>query len=176
MRVAQWCLTLCDPHGLYSPWNSPGQNTGVCGLSLLQGIFPTQGSSQPRSPTLQADSLPAESPGKSESTGVGSLTLLQGIFPTQESNQGLLYGVTRITPHHTRAFSLTPASTLSCHWKWKGGMGLCQVCTGLEPPCRGSEPHTASITPITVTSAGSPSISAHVKLGWGSRLSNWQTA
>ena len=32
------------PHGLYSPWNSPGQNTGVVSLSLLQGIFPTQGS------------------------------------------------------------------------------------------------------------------------------------
>ena len=32
------------PHGLCSPWNSPGQNTGVCSLSLLQGIFPTQGS------------------------------------------------------------------------------------------------------------------------------------
>ena len=30
------------PHGLYSPWNSPGQNTGVGSLSLLQGIFPTQ--------------------------------------------------------------------------------------------------------------------------------------
>ena len=32
------------PHGLYSPWNSPGQNTGVGSLSLLQGIFPTQAS------------------------------------------------------------------------------------------------------------------------------------
>ena len=32
------------PHGLYSPWNSPGQNTGEGRLSLLQGIFPTQGS------------------------------------------------------------------------------------------------------------------------------------
>ena len=31
-------------HGLQSPWNSPGQNTGVRSLSLLQGIFPTQGS------------------------------------------------------------------------------------------------------------------------------------
>ena len=30
-------------HALYSPWNSPGQNTGVGSLSLLQGIFPTQG-------------------------------------------------------------------------------------------------------------------------------------
>ena len=32
------------PHRLYSPWNSPGQNTGVGSISLLQGIFPTQGS------------------------------------------------------------------------------------------------------------------------------------
>ena len=31
-----------QPHGLYSPWNSPGQNTGFCSLSLLQRIFPTQ--------------------------------------------------------------------------------------------------------------------------------------
>ena len=29
-------------HRLYSPWNSPGQNTGVGSLSLLQWIFPTQ--------------------------------------------------------------------------------------------------------------------------------------
>ena len=32
-----------QPRGLYSPWHSPGQNTGVGSLSLLQGIFPTQG-------------------------------------------------------------------------------------------------------------------------------------
>ena len=32
------------PHGLYSPWNSPGLNTGVGSLSLLQEIFPVQGS------------------------------------------------------------------------------------------------------------------------------------
>ena len=32
------------PHGLYSSWNSLGQNIGVGSLSLLQGIFPTQGS------------------------------------------------------------------------------------------------------------------------------------
>ena len=33
-----------QPHGLCGPWNSPGQNTGVGSLSLLQGILPTQGS------------------------------------------------------------------------------------------------------------------------------------
>ena len=32
------------PWTIHSPWNSPGQNIGVCSLSLLQGIFPTQGS------------------------------------------------------------------------------------------------------------------------------------
>ena len=32
-----------QPHGLYSPWNSPGKNTGVDSLFLLQGIFPIQG-------------------------------------------------------------------------------------------------------------------------------------
>ena len=31
-------------HGLYSPWNSPGHDIGMGSLSLLQGIFPTQGS------------------------------------------------------------------------------------------------------------------------------------
>ena len=45
LKVTQICLILCDPLGLYSPWNSPGQNTGGGSHSLLQGIFPTQGSS-----------------------------------------------------------------------------------------------------------------------------------
>ena len=36
-------------HGLYSPWNSPGQNTGVGSLSLLQGIFPTFANKGPSS-------------------------------------------------------------------------------------------------------------------------------
>ena len=37
-------LSPVRPFATYSPWNSPGQNTGVGCLSLLQGIFPTQGS------------------------------------------------------------------------------------------------------------------------------------
>ena len=48
MKLAQSCLTLCDPMDivLYRPWNSSGQNTRVGSLSLplLQGTFPTQGS------------------------------------------------------------------------------------------------------------------------------------
>ena len=61
--VCESCSVMCNslqPHGLYSPWNSPGQNTGVGTHSFLQRIFPTQESN----PGLQADSLPAELPGK----------------------------------------------------------------------------------------------------------------
>ena len=44
VKVAQSCLTIPNPMDIYSPWNSLGQTTGVGSLSLLQGIFPTQGS------------------------------------------------------------------------------------------------------------------------------------
>ena len=41
---SHWLMSnSLQPHGLYGPWNSPGQNTRVGSLSLLQGIFPTQG-------------------------------------------------------------------------------------------------------------------------------------
>ena len=98
--VTQLCPTLCNP--MDCPRNSPGQSTGVGGLSLLQGIFPMQGTNlglphcrrilyqlspkgssrilewvaypfsrgsstpgiEPRSPTLQEDSLPIELSGK----------------------------------------------------------------------------------------------------------------
>ena len=46
---------------------------------------------KPRSPALQADSLPAEPQEKPKNTEVGSLSLLQQIFLAQESNQGLLH-------------------------------------------------------------------------------------
>ena len=48
-------------HGLYSPWNSPGQSTGVGSLSPED--LPNPGI-EPRSATLQGDSLPAKPPGK----------------------------------------------------------------------------------------------------------------
>ena len=73
------------PHRLYSPWNSPGQNTGVGNLSLLQGIFPIQGLN-PGLPHCRP--LPS---GKPRNTGVDSLSLLQWIFLIQESYRGLLH-------------------------------------------------------------------------------------
>ena len=79
-------VRLFAPHGLYSPWNSPGQNTEVGSLSLHQSIFQTQGSN-PGLSTLQVDSLPAEPQGKHKNIGVGSPSLLQSIFPSKELNQ-----------------------------------------------------------------------------------------
>ena len=77
------------PHGLYSPQNSPGQNTWGGSLSLLRG------SSQPRDQTqvscITGDSLPAEPPGKPKNTGVDRPFFLQRIFLTQKFNQGLLH-------------------------------------------------------------------------------------
>ena len=85
VKGTQLCPTLCDP-----------KNYTVHGV--LQARIPewvafpfSRESSQPRSPTLKADSLSAEPLGKPKNTGVGSLSLLQRIFPTQELNQGLLH-------------------------------------------------------------------------------------
>ena len=89
------CPTLCNlmdcsPPGSSVHGDSPGKITGVGCHALLQGNLPNPGI-EPRSPALQADSLPSEAPRKPKNTGVGSLCLLQGIFPTQESNPGLLH-------------------------------------------------------------------------------------
>ena len=83
------CSVVSDslrPRGLYSPWNSPGQNTGVGRHSLLQGIFPTQGLN-----IAGRFFLPAEPQGEPKNTRVGSLPLPRQIFQTQKLNQGLLH-------------------------------------------------------------------------------------
>ena len=85
LKVTQSCPTLCDSMD-YTVY-------GILQARILEWVtFPfSRGSFQPRSPTLQVDSLPAEPQGKPKNTGVGSLSLLPGTFPTQESNQGLLH-------------------------------------------------------------------------------------
>ena len=84
------------PHGLQParllcPWgfSRPEYWSGLSCPPLGDLLDPGIG---PRSPTLRADSLPAESPGKSKNTGVGSLSLLQGIFQIQELNRSLPHG------------------------------------------------------------------------------------
>ena len=85
VKVTQSWPTLCDPY-----WNSPGRNTGVCSLSLFQGIFTTQGLN-PGLPHCRWILGPAEPERKPKNTGVSNLSLLQQIFPTQESNRCLLH-------------------------------------------------------------------------------------
>ena len=70
--VAQ-CPALCDPMdcsplGSSVHGDSPGKNTGVSCHALIWGIFP---GIEPRSPTLQADSLPAEPQRKPRNTQEG---------------------------------------------------------------------------------------------------------
>ena len=46
INISEICSVVSNSlwlHGLYSPWSSPDQNTGVDNFSLLQGTFPTQG-------------------------------------------------------------------------------------------------------------------------------------
>ena len=84
---------MSDPlqhHGLYSPWNSLGQNTGVGSCSHLQGIFPTQGVN-PGFLHCRRILHQLSHQGSTRITGVSSLSLLQHISPTQELNWGLLH-------------------------------------------------------------------------------------
>ena len=102
VKAAQLCPTLCDPM-VCSP---PSSCHGILQARIVEwvAILFSRGSSRfrdqthvsnsgikPRSPALQADSLPSEPPGKPKKTGVGSLSLFQGLFLTQESNWGLLH-------------------------------------------------------------------------------------
>ena len=88
MKVTQSCLTLCDLMDYTVHTILQARIVEWVAFSLLQGIFPTQGSN----PGLtQMDSLPDEPQGKPKNTGVGSLSLLQCIFLTHESNQGVLH-------------------------------------------------------------------------------------
>ena len=88
------CVVVSDslqPPGLYTVH-------GILQARILEWVaFPFPGDLpnpgiEPRSPTLQAGSLPAEPLGKPKNTGVGTLSLLQGIFLTQGLNWGLLHG------------------------------------------------------------------------------------
>ena len=112
------------PHGLYTPWNSQGQNTGVRSLSLLQRIFPTQGSnpglpycrwilyqlSHKGSPRIWSEQ-PISSPGDK----LGSPELQVDSLPTDISGKPFLYRT-----HCKIAVRFIPKvlNSLCCHDKW----------------------------------------------------------
>ena len=83
------CPTLYNPWTIQSmEFSRPEYWSGY--PSPSPGDLPYAGI-EPRSSTLQVDSLPSEPLGTPKNTEVGSLSLFQWIFPTQESNRGLLH-------------------------------------------------------------------------------------
>ena len=116
---------LCTPLGWFHLYPFPVINPSL-------GELPNPGI-EPSSPTLQADSLPAELPGKPKNTGVGSLSLLQWIFPTQGLNpvlrhcRQILYqlsyqGSAVINPNHDYICFLWVLWVLLANY-W-GGLGV----------------------------------------------------
>ena len=89
VKVTQSCLTLCDPMDYTIQGTLQARTLEWVAFLFSRGF--SQPRIEPRSPVLQADSLPAEPQGKPKNTGVGNLSLLQWIFLTQESNRGLLH-------------------------------------------------------------------------------------
>ena len=97
-RCCAWLLSRVQL--FVTPWTAALQaplSMGILQARILEWVamppsrdLPNPGI-EPRSPALQADSLPAELQAKPKNTGVGTLSLLQRIFLSQESNRGLLH-------------------------------------------------------------------------------------
>ena len=89
VKVAQSCLTLCDPIDYTVHW--------ILQARILEWVvFPfSRGSSHSRYQTqvscFAGGFFTSWATREAQNTGVGSLSLLQGIFLTQESNRGLLH-------------------------------------------------------------------------------------
>ena len=113
MKLTQTCPTLCDPWTIQSRV-----------LELVTFPFSrisSQPGIEPRSPTLQADSLLAEPQRKPKNTGMGSLPLFQAIFPTQESNRGLLH-CRQILYQLSYEGSPHKMRKLMVYYNWEAGM------------------------------------------------------
>ena len=114
--IAGGFFTLWAPREAHEHWN--GLPCPPPGYLCNPGI-------EPRSPALQADSLPSEPPGNPKNTRVGSLTLLKGIFPIQESKcRRILYQLS-FPGSHTFLFYI---SEFIAGWIPKDFILACFVC------------------------------------------------
>ena len=113
LRVCPLCAVLRHVRFFATPWTAAcwdPLSMGILQARILDwlpcpppGALPNRGIKwaflmslalakiEPRSLSLQADSLPSEPQCEPKNTGVGSLSLLLGNFPTRESNWGLLH-------------------------------------------------------------------------------------
>ena len=81
----------CTADRFFTVWATREAQKYWSGLSIPSPAHLPNPGIKPRSPSLQADSLPVEPQGKPKNTGLDSKSLLQWIFLTQESNRGLLH-------------------------------------------------------------------------------------
>ena len=141
MKVAQLCLTLCDPMD-YTVH-------AVLQARMLEWVaFPfSRGSSHPRNWTqvsrIGGGFFMSEPRGNPKTNVVGSLCLLQQIFPIQESNQGLLYcrqifyplgyqgspqkALKLLVKTRSSLFSTSPPSFIVCWYFDDGHFDQCEV-------------------------------------------------
>ena len=114
MSDSVWPYRL-QPARLLCPWDSPGKDTGVGSLFLLQGIFPTQGSNLGRWCLLhwQVDSLPLAPPGKPRNWANIDAT----------PHKGLIDGFTsRRLPNSSNTICIRGAKKLTRYkWRRQGG-------------------------------------------------------
>ena len=144
------------PNGLYSPWNSLGQNAGVGSLSLLQGMFPTQGlnpallhcrwifyqlshKGSPRTLEWVAYSFSSGSSRPRNWTGVSCIA--GGFFTSW---------VTSEAPKHADEWVHTVHGILYSSWNspgWNTGVGSHSLLQGIFP-FQGSNPGLLQIMPL----------------------------
>ena len=78
---SQSCSVMSNslrPHGLNSPWDSPGQNTGELAFPFSKG--PSHPMDWTQVSALQADSSPTEPQGKTQRSGIKSFRVQLFIF------------------------------------------------------------------------------------------------
>ena len=102
-----------QPHGLYSLWNTPGQNIGMGSRSLLQGIFPTH-ESNPGLPYCRWILYQLSHQGSPLSLGISLLSLGFNIIETKPRKTCLLF----LPVHYKSSHTLIPFSYTSSEGMW----------------------------------------------------------
>ena len=120
------------PHGLYSPWNFPGQNTGVHRLSLLQGIFPTQGSN-PGLPLSKPKQVTEGHCNWTHVLGWGGGSSRGFTSSRTRKKYALIRNAKESNMHQTRRWFLYVYTHLISNPHCETGIIMCCVCSVTQP-------------------------------------------
>ena len=129
-------VRLLPPYGpqparLLCPWDSPGKNTGVSCLALLQGIFPIQGLKQVSYVSCVGECVPTSVTGKPADTSTiykrDTKGLPEIILPTsvgsqkkQESYRKISTSALLTTPKHLTVWITTNYGKFLKRWEYQG--------------------------------------------------------